>query len=467
MDFDVVVIGGGPGGYVAAIRAAQLGLKTACIEARGALGGTCLNVGCIPSKALLKSTEVFAETRDHAADHGVVVSSVKLDVAKMMERKQDIVKGLTDGIEHLLKKHKITYFKGYGSFVSKSEVKITPTDKDGKEQTIKASSIVIATGSEPIELKSIVPFDGDKVVDSTGALEFTTPPKKLAVIGGGIIGLEMGSVWARAGSQVTVIEAQSEILSSMDADVVREMTRIMKKQGLEIRTKTKLKSANITRTKVKLLCETPTGDEEIQADKVLVAVGRRPYTDKLGLENCGVELDERGRVKTDAHFRTNVSGIYAIGDVREGPMLAHKAEDEGVAVGEIIAGQAGHVNYDAIPGVVYTNPEVAVVGKTEQECKAEGLPIKKAKFPFKANGRARCNGDTNGFIKVIAHAETDRILGIHMVGPHVSELVSEAVVAMEFGSSAEDLARSTHAHPTLSESVKEAALAVAGRAIHM
>jgi len=467
MDFDVVVIGGGPAGYVAAIRAAQLGLKTACVEARGTLGGTCLNVGCIPSKALLKSTEVYAETKDHAEDHGVMVGSVKLDITKMMERKTGIVKGLTDGIEHLLKKHKIEYFKGYGSFASKNEVAIKPLDADQKETTIKAQSIIIATGSEPIELKSIVPFDGDKVVDSTGALSFDAPPKKLAVIGGGVIGLEMGSVWARAGSQVTVIEAQDNILSTMDSDVVREMTRIMKKQGLDVRIKTKLKSANVMRTKVKLLCETPNGEEEIQADKVLVAVGRRAFTDKLGLDNCGVELDERGRVKTDAHFRTNIPGIYAIGDVREGPMLAHKAEDEGVAVSEIIAGQAGHVNYDAIPGVVYTNPEVAVVGKTEQECKAEGIPVKKGKFPFKANGRARCNGDTNGFIKVIAHAETDRILGIHMVGPHVSEMVSEAVVAMEFGSSAEDLARSTHAHPTLSESVKEAALAVAGRAIHM
>ncbi len=467
MDFDVVVIGGGPGGYVAAIRSAQLGLKTACIEARGALGGTCLNVGCIPSKALLKSTEVYAETKDHAADHGVIVDNVKLDVAKMMQRKTGVVKDLTDGIEFLLKKHKIEYFKGFGSFVSKNEVKISPLEQGEKEKTIKASSIIIATGSEPIELKSIIPFDGDKVVSSTGALEFDAPPKKLAVIGGGVIGLEMGSVWARAGSQVTVIEAQDDILSTMDKDVIKEMTRIMKKQGLEIRTKTKLKSANVMRTKVKLLCETPAGEEEIQADKVLVAVGRRAYTDKLGLENCGVELDNRGRVKTDAHFRTNIPGIYAIGDVREGPMLAHKAEDEGVAVGEIIAGQAGHVNYDAIPGVVYTNPEVAVVGKTEQECKAEGIPVKKGKFPFKANGRARCNGDTNGFIKVIAHAETDRILGVHMVGPHVSEMVAEAVVAMEFGSSAEDLARSTHAHPTLSESVKEAALAVAGRAIHM
>jgi len=429
MDFDVVVIGGGPAGYVAAIRAAQLGLKTACVEAR----------------------EVYAETKDHAEDHGVMVGSVKLDITKMMERKTGIVKGLTDGIEHLLKKHKIEYFKGYGSFASKNEVAIKPLDADQKETTIKAQSIIIATGSEPIELKSIVPFDGDKVVDSTGALSFDAPPKKLAVIGGGVIGLEMGSVWARAGSQVTVIEAQDNILSTMDSDVVREMTRIMKKQGLDVRIKTKLKSANVMRTKVKLLCETPNGEEEIQADKVLVAVGRRAFTDKLGLDNCGVELDERGRVKTDAHC----------------PMLAHKAEDEGVAVSEIIAGQAGHVNYDAIPGVVYTNPEVAVVGKTEQECKAEGIPVKKGKFPFKANGRARCNGDTNGFIKVIAHAETDRILGIHMVGPHVSEMVSEAVVAMEFGSSAEDLARSTHAHPTLSESVKEAALAVAGRAIHM
>lgn len=463
-NFDVVVIGGGPGGYVAAIRAAQLGFKVACIESRGALGGTCLNVGCIPSKALLQSSEFYAQAQHHSEEHGVVLSSVKLDLKKMLDRKNKIVKGLTVGVEGLFKKNNITYIKGKGNFVSPTEIAIT----GGNEKTkVIANNVIIATGSVPVELKSVAPFDGEQVVSSTEALCFDKVPKKLIIIGGGYIGLEMGSVWSRLGSKVTVIEAQENILATMDQDVIREMTRTMKKQGLEILTKTSLKEIKKTKSKVIAVCETSDGTIEVEGDKVLVAVGRRANVDGLGLEKCGVKVKDSGKIAIDSHFKTSQSNIYAIGDVVDGPMLAHKAEDEGVAVAEIIAGQSGHVNYEAIPGVVYTWPEAATVGKTEQQCKEDGVDYAVGKFPFAANGRAKCLGEATGFVKMIADKKTDKLLGVHMVGPNVSELIAEAVIAFEFHSSAEDLARSVHAHPTLSEVIKEAAMGVAKRTIHM
>lgn len=460
--FDVVVIGGGPGGYVAAIRAAQLGLKTACVEFRGALGGTCLNVGCIPSKVLLQSSEAFVHAKTTAQDLGVVAEKISFNVAKMLEHKNKTVKQLTSGIEGLFKKNKVTYLRGVGSFVDANTIKVI----DGKEETtVKTKNTIIATGSEPIELP-MAPFDEKTVVSSTGALDFTEVPKSLVVIGGGVIGLEMGSVWARLGSKVTVIEAMENILYGNDPEVVRLVERVLKKEGMEIHAGTKFKGMAKKGKNLTITCEKGGEEFTIDCEKLLVAVGRRAFTKGLNPEKIGLEIEKNGKVKIDSHFRTNVPNVYAIGDVVAGPMLAHKAEEEGVACAEIIVGKPGHVNYDAIPSVVYTWPEVATVGKTEAQCKAEGIEVRTGKFPFSANGRAKAMGSAEGFVKIVADARTDRILGAQMVGPNASELISEIVLAMEYHASSEDIARTTHAHPTLSEVTKEAALAVDKRALH-
>jgi len=460
--FDVVVIGGGPGGYVAAIRAAQLGLKTACVDKRGALGGTCLNIGCIPSKALLNSSAKFAETKNGLAKHGVKLDGVALDLNAMMATKDQVVTGLTRGVEQLFKKNKVEWVKGAGRIEKPGVVAID----DGRR--LETRNIIIATGSDSVPLKG-VDVDEERIVTSTGALSLKSVPERMVVVGAGYIGLEMGSVWSRLGSKVTVVEYLDRILPGMDGEVAKQFQRILQKQGFEFRLGAKVTGAKKTNKGVILTIEPTKGGpaESIEADVVLVAIGRRPFSEGLGLDRAGVALDERGRVKTDAHFRTNVEGIYAIGDVIAGPMLAHKAEEEGVAVAEIIAGQAGHVNYETVPGVVYTHPEVASVGKTEEELKAAGIEYKVGKFPFLANSRARAVVDTDGFVKILADAKTDRVLGVHIIGPEAGTVIHECVMAMEFGASAEDIARAFHAHPTLNEAVKEAALGVAGRAIHI
>jgi dihydrolipoamide dehydrogenase len=460
--FDVVVIGGGPGGYVAAIRAAQLGLKTACVDKRGALGGTCLNIGCIPSKALLNSSAKFAETKNGLAKHGVKLDGVALDLSAMMATKDEVVTGLTKGVEHLFKKNKVEWVRGAGHIEKPGMVAI----EGGRR--LETRNIIIATGSDSVPLKG-VDVDEERIVTSTGALALKSVPERMVVVGAGYIGLEMGSVWSRLGSKVTVVEFLDRILPGMDGEVAKQFQRILQKQGFEFRLGAKVTSAKKTNKGVSLTVEPTKGGpaETLDADVVLVAIGRRPFTDGLGLDRAGVALDERGRVKTDAHFRTNVKGIYAIGDVITGPMLAHKAEEEGVAVAEIIAGQAGHVNYETVPGVVYTHPEVASVGKTEEELKAAGVEYKVGKFPFLANSRARAVVDPEGFVKILADAKTDRVLGVHIIGLEAGTVIHECVMAMEFGASAEDIARAFHAHPTLNEAVKEAALAVAGRAIHI
>jgi dihydrolipoamide dehydrogenase len=464
--FDLVVIGAGPGGYVAAIRAAQLGLKTACVEGRETLGGTCLNVGCIPSKALLVSSEKYEEARHHLALHGVKVEGVSLDLPTLMAHKSKVVKDNTAGIEFLFKKNKVTWAKGFGKIVAPDAVEVTA--KDGSTSTLKTRTILIATGSEVMPLPGIT-IDEKRIISSTGALELDKVPGKLVVIGGGVIGLELGSVWGRLGAEVTVVEFLDRILPTNDGEISKQMQRILAKQGMKFRLSTKVTGASLTDAGVSLTLEPAAGGaaETLEADVVLVAIGRRPYTAGLGLETVGIELDTRGRVKTDAHFRTNIPSIYAIGDVIEGPMLAHKAEDEGVVAVEIIAGQSGHINYDAIPGVVYTSPEVASVGKTEEQLKQAGIAYKAGKFPFSANGRARALAQIEGFVKVLADAKTDRVLGVHIIGPDAGHLIAEIGLAMEFGASAEDIARTCHAHPTLSEVVKEAALAVDGRPIHI
>jgi dihydrolipoamide dehydrogenase len=463
--FDLIVIGGGPGGYVAAIRAAQLGLKTACVESRGTLGGTCLNVGCIPSKALLQSSEAFSEVQHKVAEHGVKVSGVALDLAQMMKRKEEIVKGLTRGIEGLFKKNKVTWLQGHGRLAGKGKVAVDSAD--GSSKTYTAAKVIIATGSEPVELKAIAPFDGKFVISSTEALALDKVPGHLVVIGAGVIGLEMGSVWARLGSKVTVIEAADRVLPPMDGAVSAAMQKILAKQGMEFLLNAKLTGAKPDGKQVKVMFDHDGQKKELGADKVLVAVGRRPNTFKLGLETVGLSLQPNGRVPVDAHLQTPVEGIYAIGDVIDGVMLAHKAEDEGMAAAENIAGKHGHVNYEAIPNVVYTWPEVASVGLTEEQCKAKGLEYKTGQFPFAANGRAKCLGNTDGFVKIISDAKTDRLLGFHVIGPNASELIAEGAIAFEFGGSAEDLARSSHAHPTLAEVIKEAAMNVEKRAIHI
>jgi dihydrolipoamide dehydrogenase len=464
--FDVVVIGSGPGGYVAAIRAAQLGLKTACVEKRETLGGTCLNIGCIPSKALLQSSEVFETARHGMAIHGVKVGQVDLDLAAMMAQKDKVVEANTAGVAFLFKKNKVEWIKGAGRITGPGKIEVALNA--GGTQDLAARHIVIATGSDSMPLAGVA-VDERSIVSSTGALALATVPKRLIVIGGGYIGLEMGSVWQRLGSQVTVVEFLDRILPGMDGEISKHMQRILQKQGMSFSLGMKVTAATAGDKGVAVRIEPAKGGpaESLVADIVLLAIGRRPFTEGLGLESAGVALDERGRIKTDGHFATSVPGIHAIGDAIAGPMLAHKAQDEGMAVAEIIAGQAGDVNYEAIPGVVYTWPEVASVGKTEEQLKAEGVAYKIGKFPFTANGRARAMAMTDGFVKILADAATDRILGAHILGANAGDLIAEIVVGMEFAAAAEDIARTCHAHPTLNEAVKEAALAVAGRAIHI
>jgi len=464
--YDLVIIGGGPGGYVAAIRAAQLGLRTACVEKRGALGGTCLNVGCIPSKALLQSSEKYEETMHELKTHGIDVGSVKLDLKTMMARKAKIVTGLTQGIEFLFKKNKVDYVKGTGRIAKVGSVAVKL--EDGSESTLETKNILIATGSESMPIPG-VEVDEKKIVSSTGALDLTKVPEHFVVIGGGYIGLEMGSVWRRLGSKVTVVEFLDRITPGMDGEVSKNFQRILKKQGMEFRLKTKVTGAKATKDGVTLTVAPADGGdgEDILCDVVLVSVGRRPYTAGLGLEEVGVEMDNRGVVTIDDNFATSVPGIYAIGDCVRGPMLAHKAEDEGMVSAEIISGQSGHINYDAIPGIVYTWPEVASVGKTEEQLKEAGVEYRVGKFPFSANSRARCNDTTDGFVKILSDKATDRVLGTHIIGADAGTLIHEIVAIMEFGGSAEDVARTCHGHPTLSEAVREAALAVDGRAVHI
>ena len=459
--FDVIVIGAGPGGYVCAIRAAQLGLRVACVEKRATLGGTCLNVGCIPSKALLQSSEEYDHARHALADHGVLVDGVKLDLARMQARKAEVVGANVKGIEFLFRKNKVTWLKGTGRIAAPGHV-----DVDGTVHTSK--HIVIATGSESVPLAG-VEVDETLIVTSTGGLEIGAVPGHLVVIGGGIIGLELGSVWRRLGADVTVVEFLDRIVPSMDGEVATAFQRILVTQGFKFRLGTKVTAAQVGDSGVNLTVERVKdgATETIQADIVLLAIGRRPFLDGLGLDAIGVALDPRGRVRTDAHYATNVPGIYAIGDAIDGPMLAHKAEEEGVALAERLAGKAGHVNYAAIPGVVYTWPEVASVGDTEESLKQAGIAYNVGKFPFTANGRARAMGQMDGFVKLLADKTTDRLLGAHILGPDAGTLIAELALAMEFGASAEDVARTCHAHPSLNEAVKEAALAVDGRALHI
>lgn len=458
-NFDVVVIGSGPGGYVGAIRSAQLGLKTAIVEKDPTLGGTCLNVGCIPSKALLESSEKFSESQHDLKKHGVVIDGLKLDLSTMLSRKTKIVGDLTKGVAFLMKKNKVTVFTGRGEMTGANQVSVH--GNDGNTQVINTKNIMLATGSVPVEIPSM-PFDGQYVVSSTEALSFSEVPQNLVVIGGGAIGLELGSVWCRLGSKVTVMEGFKRIAGASDESLSTELLKVLKKQGMDFKLETKVSRTEITpNNKVKVYFTVGGGSEEsLEADKVLVAVGRRPFSKGVGLETIGINRDPKDRIIVDDHFRTNIPNIYAIGDVIAGPMLAHKAEEEGVAVAEIIAGKPGHVNYNTVPSVIYTWPEVASVGLTEGQCKEKGIEIKTGKFPFAANGRAKALGNTDGFVKMIADKNTDRILGCHIIGPRASDILSEVVVAMEFGGSAEDVARSFHGHPTLSEIVREAALDV-------
>ena len=459
--FDLIVIGAGPGGYVCAFRAAQLGLKVALIDKRAALGGTCLNVGCIPSKALLHATEHFAWAKHHAADSGIKLGSVELDLAALMKKKDAVVAKLTGGVALLAKGRKVTVFTGTASFVSPTEIEVVAVAPNGPSQRLTAKHFVIATGSAPVELP-FMKFDGETVVSSDHAIAFKEVPKKLVVVGGGVIGVELGSVWARLGAEVTVVEFLPKIIATFDDDIVRNFTRLMQKQGLKIEV-----NAKVTGYANGVLTAERDGQKiEIPADKVLVAVGRRPFTDGLGLDQAGVELDEKKRVKVDDHLRTSAKNIWAIGDVIAGPMLAHKAEEDGVAVAEWIAGKHGHINWDLVPGIVYTNPEVASVGLGEDEAKKRGLAINVGRFNFAANGRAIAMDATDGYVKIIADAKTDKILGAQILGHNAGELISEIVAHMEYGGSAEDLARTIHGHPTMSEAVKEAALAVSKSAIH-
>jgi dihydrolipoamide dehydrogenase len=464
--YDLVVIGTGPGGYVCAIRAAQLGMKVAVVEKRATHGGTCLNVGCIPSKALLHASELFEEAANGMGHMGIKVSP-KLDLPQMMTFKDEGVEGNTKGVEFLLKKNKIDAYHGSGKITAPGKIEVRP-ENGGDVQTLETKAIVIATGSDVARLPGIM-IDEKKVVSSTGALELGSVPKKMLVVGGGIIGLELGSVWRRLGSDVLVVEFLDRIIPGMDGEVAKQFQRILGKQGIAFKLGHKVTGVEANGKGVKATIEPSQGgdSETVDADVVLVAIGRTPYTDGLGLEDVGVKLDNRRRVMVDDHYQTNVEGIYALGDVIAGPMLAHKAEDEGVAVAEILAGQAGHVNYDVIPNVIYTYPEVASVGKTEEELKEAGVSYNTGKFPFTANGRAKVNRQTEGFVKFLADAKTDRVLGVHIVGPDAGNMIAEAAVLMEFDGSAEDLARTCHAHPTLSEAIKEAALAVGKRAIHM
>ncbi len=468
--FDVIVIGGGPGGYVCALRAAQLGLKAACVESRGALGGTCTNVGCIPSKALLQSSHLFDEANHAFADHGIKVGKLDVDLATMQARKDEVVDQNRKGIEFLLKKNKVTYIKGFGR-ISKAKTgahEVSVKDDKGKETAYTTKYVVLATGSEVTPLKG-VDVDEKTIVSSTGALTLGKVPKSMVVIGAGVIGLEMGSVWRRLGADVTVVEFLDFILPPMDGEVRKQMQRILEKQGMKFKLGHKVTEAKAGKDGVSLKVEPAKGGkaETLKADVVLVAIGRRPFIEGLGLKEAGVKVSDRGFVEADQHFQTNVEGIFAIGDVIGGQMLAHKAEDEGAACAEILAGQPGHVNYEAIASVVYTYPEVAGIGKTEEQLKEEGTAYKTGKFPFTANGRARCNGDTTGFAKILADEKTDRVLGCHIVGAEAGDLIMEIAVGMEFGASSEDIARTCHAHPQLGEVIKEAALDADGRALHI
>ena len=461
--FEAVVIGGGPGGYVCAIRLAQLGIKTACIESRGSLGGTCLNVGCIPSKSLLNLSEEFNKVK-HLSNKGIEVGEVKLNLPKMMKSKDKAVTILTKGVEFLLKKNKVTYFKGTGSFKSKNEILIK--DDKNKETLISADKTIIATGSLPVSLPG-VEIDEKVIVSSTGALNLNKVPKKMVVVGGGYIGLEMGSVWSRLGAEVHVVEFLDHITPGMDKEISNEFMKILKKQKINFHMQNKVEKIQKTKSGAVVHTIDQSGNQnQFESDIVLISVGRKPNTHGLNLEKIGVELDDKKRVKTNKNFQTNLNNIYAIGDVIDGPMLAHKAEDEGIAVAENIAGQSGHVNYDTIPGVIYTTPEVASIGKTEEQLKNDNVKYKIGKFSFMANSRAKAIDDAEGFVKILADEKTDKVLGAHLIGPHAGELIAEIGIAMEFGASSEDIARTCHAHPTFSEAVKEAALSVDKRAIH-
>ena len=465
--YDLVVVGGGPGGYVAAIKAAQLGLKVACVEKRGALGGTCLNVGCIPSKALLHSSHLYEEARHGLAKHGIKVTGVELDLAAMLGHKAQVVKGLTQGIEFLFKKNGVDYVVGTGVIESPGKV-VAQLNGNGGTKDLATRNVLIATGSDVMPLPGVT-IDEERVVSSTGALALKRVPEPLLVIGAGYIGLEMGTVWRRLGAKVTVVEFLERVTPGMDGEVSKEFAKILKRQGMTFRLGTKVTAVDTSGGTVQVTVEPAKGGtpETIACDTVLVAIGRQPYVDGLGLEKVGVRLDNRGRVETDGHWRTNVAGIWAIGDVIAGPMLAHKAEEEGVCVAETLAGQKPHLDYDLIPGVVYTAPEVASIGKTEEQLQEAKIAYKTGKFPFMANSRARSVGITDGFVKLLADAATERLLGAHIIGPEAGVLIAEIAVAMEFGASAEDVARTCHPHPTLEEAVKEAALATFAKPIHM
>lgn len=465
--YDVTVIGSGPGGYVAAIRCAQLGMKTAIIERYSTLGGTCLNVGCIPSKALLDSSEHYHNAAEKFETHGIDLNGLKINMPQMIQRKNEVVDQTCKGVEFLMKKNKIDTFHGHGSFVTANKISIAKDD--GSKEEIESEKVIIATGSKPI-VPAAFNYDKKRVITSTEALNITKVPKKMVIIGGGVIGLELGSVYARLGTQVDVVEFQDRIIPTMDKDCAKELMRAMKKIGVKFHLKHKVTTVKATSRSVTVEAEPKAGGDTIsfKADYCLVAIGRYAYTDNLGLENIGVKTDDRGRVEVDAHLQTNVAGVYAIGDVIKGAMLAHKAEEEGVFVAEVMAGQAPHVDYNLIPGVVYTWPEVAAVGKTEQELKDAGIAYRSGKFPFKALGRARASMDTEGMVKILVDEKTDEVLGVHMVGPRAADMIAEAVTAMEFRASAEDIARMSHAHPTYTEATKEAALAATGnRALHI
>lgn len=466
-EYDICIIGGGPGGYVAAIKASQLGFKTVCIEKRGSLGGTCLNVGCIPSKALLNSSHKYEEAKLHFADYGVMVDNVRFDLPKMMKQKDEAVKGLTQGIEYLFKKNKVDYIKGWGKFETNETIAIDLNE--GGTQQIKSKHTIIATGSEPSPLPGgALEIDENRVVSSTGALKLPEVPKKMILIGGGVIGLEMGSVYSRLGTEVTVVEFMDRIMPGFDKEISKTFTAILKKRGFKFMFGTKVIGGDVKADSVTLKLESVDGKklEDLTADYVLVATGRRPYTSGLGLEKIGIKTDKMGRIDVDDHLATSVSNVYAIGDVIKGPMLAHKAEEEGIAIVESLKGLGGHVNYAAIPGVVYTHPEIATVGKTEEELIAAGIKYKVGRFPFSANSRARTNNEPEGLVKILADAETDKILGAHIIGNSAGEIIAEAVIGMEYGASSEDLARTCHAHPTLSEAFKEACMSTYDKPIH-
>tara|TARA_A100001011_G_scaffold400237_1_gene513422 strand:+ start:4285 stop:5691 length:1407 start_codon:yes stop_codon:yes gene_type:complete len=464
-NFDLIVIGGGPGGYVCAIRAAQLGLKTACVESRGTLGGTCLNVGCIPSKSLLNLSENYKKAKNDFNNQGIEISDIKLNINRMMLNKEKSITVLTKGVEFLFKKNKVTYLKGKAALFSQNDVVVY---EDGKKNVYKAKNIVLATGSTPTSLAG-VEIDEKNIVSSTGALSFSKIPKELVIIGAGYIGLEMGSVWSRLGSKVTVIEYLDFITPGMDKEISQEFKKILTKQGIKFKLNSKVISVKNTKNQkveVDFIDNSSNIKEKLECDKVLVSVGRKPYTEGLNLLKLGIEKDEKGRIKVNEKLQTSIKNIFAIGDVIKGPMLAHKAEEEGIAVAEILAGQAGHVNYDVIPGVIYTSPEVASVGKTEEELKKLNIKYKIGKFPFLANSRAKVNNETEGFVKILAKEDTDKVLGVHIIGPHSGDMIAEMAIAMEFGASSEDIARTCHAHPTHTEAIKEAALAVDKRPIH-